>query len=322
MMFYTVRHHTRFRYSAPIQENVMEVRMQPCTDALQQCLSFELHLRPTARIYSYQDHLGNLVNHFNIPGLHNELSIRAEALVKVTPPPALPAALAPEDWDRLDALPLTHEHWEMRTPSRFTERTRALDELAQELGVERRVDPLTVLLELSQALNRTFEYAPAATRVDSPIDEAILLRRGVCQDYTHILLALLRNYLRIPCRYVSGYLYHRQADRSAADATHAWVEALLPELGWVGVDPTNNVLAGERHIRVAVGRDYSDVPPTHGIFKGLAASELSVSVHVRKTDDPDLQEADAADLTLVAEPSIISFAPAPDINQQQQQQQQ
>jgi transglutaminase-like putative cysteine protease len=96
----------------------------------------------------------------------------------------------------------------------------------------------------------------------------------------------------IPCRYVSGYLYHRSedADRSAAGATHAWVEALLPVLGWVGFDPTNNLLAGERHIKVAIGRDYADVPPTRGVFKGDAGSELSVSVMVAPADAPTPEE--------------------------------
>src|SRR5260370_971135 len=112
-------------------------------------------------------------------------------------------------------------------------------------------------------------------------------RRGVCQDFAHIMTTLVRE-LRIACRYVSGYLFHRaeDQDRSAADATHAWVEALLPGLGWVGFDPTNNLVAGERHIRVAIGRDYGDVPPTRGVFKGEAKSELSVAVQVSPSSGP------------------------------------
>lgn len=106
-------------------------------------------------------------------------------------------------------------------------------------------------------------------------------RAGVCQDFAHIFIAIARR-LRIPCRHVSGYLFHRRADhdRSAPDSSHAWVEAYLPELGWIGFDPTNNLVAGERHITVALGRDYADVPPTRGVFKGNAASELRVGVQV------------------------------------------
>jgi hypothetical protein len=178
-------------------------------------------------------------------------------------------------------------------------------------------DPLTVLRTLNTQLNAIFEYTPAATRVDSPIDEAIRQRSGVCQDYAHVMLALVRTYLRIPCRYVSGYLYHRQDDQSTADATHAWVEAWLPELGWVGFDPTNNLLAGERHIRAAVGRDYRDVPPTRGVFKGVAASELAVSVQVRKADDPTEDASQAGELLLLGAPVAVSPILA-NIQQQQQ----
>ncbi len=133
---------------------------------------------------------------------------------------------------------------------------------------------------------------PKSTKVDSPIDEAIQNRQGVCQDFAHIMIALVRS-LRIPCRYVSGYLYRRSQDhdRSVADATHAWVEALLPPLGWVGFDPTNCLLAGDRHIRTAIGRDYADVPPTRGIFRGHTASDLSVAVRVTASADaPELDQ--------------------------------
>jgi transglutaminase-like putative cysteine protease len=105
------------------------------------------------------------------------------------------------------------------------------------------------------------------------------------------MIALVRA-LGIPCRYVSGYLfYDREADYPAEDLTHAWVEALLPELGWIGFDPTNNVIAGERHIRVALGRDYADIPPTRGVFKGNAQSELSVAVKVVPAGAPLPEES-------------------------------
>ncbi|WP_255603911.1 transglutaminase family protein [Oscillochloris sp. ZM17-4] len=132
---------------------------------------------------------------------------------------------------------------------------------------------------------RTFAYAPQTTTVDSPIDEALAKRKGVCQDFAHIMIALVRP-LGIPCRYVSGYLYHRveDHDRSERDASHAWVEALLPGLGWVGFDPTNNLIARDRHIRVAVGRDYADVPPTKGVYRGRAESSLEVGVKVVPTE--------------------------------------
>ena len=169
----------------------------------------------------------------------------------------------------------------MLLPSTFAVETPALTLLAKQMGVTRRDDPLMLVQELNQRLFDYFDYVPRSTRVDSPIDEAIVSGKGVCQDFAHTMIALLRH-VRIPARYVSGYLYRSREDhdRSTPDATHAWVDVLLPQLGWVGFDPTNNLVAHHRHIRTAVGRDYADVPPTHGIFRGKTDSELYVAVHV------------------------------------------
>ena len=166
-------------------------------------------------------------------------------------------------------------------PATFAVETPALLVLASQLEVTRRDDPLMLVHELNQRLFDYFEYVPRHTRVDSPIDEAIVSGKGVCQDFAHTMIALLRH-VRIPARYVSGYLYRSREDhdRSTPDATHAWVDVLLPHLGWVGFDPTNNLVAHHRHIRTAIGRDYHDVPPTHGIFRGKTESELYVAVQV------------------------------------------
>lgn len=147
---------------------------------------------------------------------------------------------------------------------------------------------MNLLREINGSLFRWFEYAPKTTAADSPIDVSLASRKGVCQDYSHVMIALVRS-LNIPCRYVSGYLFPRTKleERSALGATHAWLEAWLPDLGWVGFDPTNNELCNSRHIRTAAGRDYADVPPTKGVFKGRASSGLSVAVRVSPTDAPN-----------------------------------
>ena len=140
-------------------------------------------------------------------------------------------------------------------------------------------DPLTLVGDVADGINAAFEYVKKSTAVNSPIEVCLGSRQGVCQDFSHIMITVVRN-LGIPCRYVSGYLYHDELhhDRSAEGATHAWVEALLPGIGWAGFDPTNGVIAGSRHIRTAVGRDYGDVPPTIGTMKGRAETELQVRV--------------------------------------------
>ena len=286
-MHYSVRHITKFRYSAPITESIMEVRIQPRSEGVQHCLDFRLQTSPVANIYSYRGENGNRVHHFDVPNRHTHLTITAEALVETLPPPDLPEALEPSAWEVLDAQTADDDYWESLHPSHFTQPSALLAELSAELHIQRRADPLTVVKDINAAIYASFAYSKEATRVHSPIDDALRVRRGVCQDFAHIMIALVRS-LGIPCRYVSGYLFHQgeQSDQSNEGATHAWVEALMPELGWVGFDPTNNVLAGERHIRVAVGRDYADVPPTHGIFRGKAESELAVSVQVYPVESP------------------------------------
>ena len=156
--------------------------------------------------------------------------------------------------------------------------------------------------------------------VNSPIEVTLGSRQGVCQDFSHIMIAMVRN-LGIPCRYVSGYLYHDELhhDRSAEGATHAWVEALLPGIGWAGFDPTNGVIAGSRHIRTAVGRDYGDVPPTIGTMKGRAETELQVRVRCAASQSllpPDEEFAADEEWSLFFESDEQALA-----YQQEQQQQ-
>ncbi|HKU64037.1 MAG TPA: transglutaminase family protein, partial [Rhizomicrobium sp.] len=143
-----------------------------------------------------------------------------------------------------------------------------------------------------------------------------------CQDFAHIMTAIARVW-GVPCRYVSGYLYHKGShDRSAANATHAWVEAYLPSMGWIGFDPTNNIMAGERHIRAAVGRDYADVPPTRGTYKGGADSELSIAVSLEPTQAPVRHEDFLKVARPMTSPPPTASMPERLYHQQQQQQQQ
>ncbi len=282
-MLYTIRHVTKFSYDSPVRESVMEARMQPRSEGNQRCVHFGLSTTPASRVLMYQDHDGNIVHHFNIPARHARLTLKAEALVEVTPMAELPESLGAGAWERVDALTAGGEHWEWLAPSAFARSTPLLEDLKREIRLERGDDPLVTLRALTASLFGAFAYSPKSTRVDSPIDDALRNLQGVCQDFSHIMIALTRS-LGVPCRYVSGYLFHRTEDhdRSTDGATHAWVEALLPELGWVGFDPTNNLLAGDRHVRVAIGRDYADVPPTRGVFQGTSAvrAELNVAVTV------------------------------------------
>ncbi len=327
-MFYSIRHLTKFLYSNPVSESMMETRMHPRSDQTQRCLAFHLSVSPRCRVFSYRDHLGNNVHHFDIPGMHPQLVIVAESLVEVHPAAQVPAFLAPDAWAELDAMVEQGDYWEMLLPSEFTEPTRALDHLATHLDVRRRDDPLMVLHHLNQQMFEYFDYKPQSTKVDSPIDLALGTRTGVCQDFAHIMITLVRSKLRIPCRYVSGYLFHGESDmdRSVRSATHAWIEAFIPHLGWVGFDPTNWLVTGDRHIRTAIGRDYADVPPTHGIFRGRASSELTVAVRVTPSEgilsmDQELPVPEDWS-TLVERATQMPEQPAAPTRQQQMAQQQ
>jgi transglutaminase-like putative cysteine protease len=326
-MFYSIRHLTKFLYSNPVSESMMETRMHPRSDLNQRCLTFHLSVSPRCRVFSYRDHLGNHVHHFDIPGQHGQLVIVAESLVEVQPALPIPAFLAPDAWAELDAIVENGDYCEMLFPSEFCGSTELLDQLATDLDVRRRDDPLMVLHELNERVYRYFDYVPKSTKVDSPIDVALTSRKGVCQDFAHIMIALVRSRLRIPCRYVSGYLYHGQSDkdRSANSATHAWIEALVPQLGWVGFDPTNWLVAGDRHIRTAIGRDYADVPPTHGMFRGRAGSELTVAVRVTPSEGTILIDQDLPvpeDWSMLVEKATALPEQPPQLTRQQQMAQQ
>ncbi len=302
--------------------------MHPRSDANQRCLTFQLSVTPRCRVFSYRDHLANHVHHFDIPGQHGQLVIVAESLVEMQSHLQLPDSLSSSAWGDLDAIVHEGDFWEMLLPSEFATPTAELNALAAQFDLRRRGDPLSVLLELNKQMYEYFDYKPKTTRADSPIDVALSTRAGVCQDFAHIMTALVRTKLRIPCRYVSGYLYHEEQakDRSDDAATHAWVECLLPELGWVGFDPTNHLIASDRHIRTAIGRDYADVPPTHGMFRGRAKSDLTVAVRVTPSQgtpslDRELPVPEDWSILVEKAQAIPEQAPPPRRQHQQAQQQ-
>ena len=282
-MFYAIRHFTRYRYSRSVWQSMMEVRMHPRSEGNQRCFVFQLSVNPRARIFGYTDSYGNLVHHFDLPSRHSQLTIISDALVNIEAQPSIPDFMEYQGWQELEELVEKKDYWDMLMPSHFARSSPELEQLAGEIGVteRKRRSPLAFLQDIASGVHRSFSYVKKSTAVNSPIEDALRSRQGVCQDFAHIMIALVRN-ARIPCRYVSGYLYHSTENvHPATDgATHAWVEALLPGLGWVGFDPTINQLASEQHIRTATGRDYADVPPTRGMMKGKAGTQLQVRVRV------------------------------------------
>ena len=283
-MLLEVRHLTQYRYAGPVRESVMELWMQPQKNARQRLISFDLAIDPAAHHFSYPNVYGNAVYHFDVPQPHELLTIRATSVVETSPPPILPDALDLGEWDRLKSDFVRGDCFDFLMPHGFAIRTPALEVFVAERDLNDlvRIDPLSALHALCGIIYNAFSYKPGVTEADSPIDLALKLKSGVCQDFAHIMIAVCREW-GIPARYISGYLLtdrSTKTERSSPDSTHAWVEVFLPSLRWVGFDPTNNIVAGERHIPVAVGRDYNDVPPSKGVYKGDAESDLSVAVAV------------------------------------------
>lgn len=325
-MLLEIRHVTQYHYDRPVRESVMELWMQPQKSPAQRLVRFDLDLEPAAQLFSYADTFGNAVYYFDVPQPHQELTIVACSAVETLPAEPLPVALDMGEWDRMKSDFVLGDCFDFLRPHGFVQHTKALDDFIAEhdLDALRRLDPLSAMHKLTECIYSTFEYEAGVTEADSPIDLALGARSGVCQDFAHIMLAICRLW-GLPARYVSGYLFtdRKYGDRSDPDATHAWVEVFLPSLRWVGFDPTNNMVAGERHVPVAIGRDYRDVPPSRGVYKGGGDSRLGVAVTVKRAraalSEPEFQR--------LPRPATSSArqrrgAEAFDLDQQRQQQQQ
>jgi len=282
-VIYSVRHTTTFRYDPAVRESVMEVRLQPRSDGDQRCLSFSLQVDPFATAMQYRDFAGNTVHHFDIAGSHKQVKVTAHSTVDVQSVSA-PRTAEGGDWNDLDAIVASGDYWEMLLPSQFACASEPLSQLATELNVVRRGSPLSLITELNEAIYKIFAYVPHSTRVDSPIEDALRTRQGVCQDFAHIMIAGLRG-LGLPAAYVSGYIRSVPAAGKplleGADASHAWVSLWCgSHHGWIGLDPTNGMKVADEHVVLAVGRDYDDISPIHGILLGPGEQEIDVAVHV------------------------------------------
>jgi len=277
-----IAHTTRYEYDAPLLgECFMEARLRPLTVAGEQvCREYQITTEPPVAVFGYdQLHQMGLVNHFVLRGdPHQSLAIRADSTVEtLRGNPFEDLDLLAEDWPMLADGALHEQFAEFLAPTPLVPLYGAWS------GPEPQPGVLAYAQALSDEIYTQFEYVPGSTDVSTPLAEFVAGRRGVCQDYAHLMLAAARS-RGVPARYVSGYIY-AGADGGAngAGATHAWVELFLPHAQeWRGFDPTNNVLVADRHVKVAVGRDYADVPPTKGLVRAAMGSPLpsATALHV------------------------------------------
>ncbi len=263
----------------------MRLCLKPLDDGRQRLLRFSVETDPTAPLREEADFFGNTKHVLTLHREHQSMEISSKSLVETSAEPELPSSLPRGSWEEIRSWKNSFALWSFTNASAYARPSDALSGFMEEVDIRVGDDPLETVLRLSDAIHRSFQFMPGSTSAISPIEQILETRQGVCQDYAHVMIAIARSW-GIPARYTSGYLYAGSYDgESISSASHAWVECLLPGLDWVGFDPTNQGLAGDRHVRLAVGRDYKDVSPTQGIIHGSAQSTLEVQVRVEPVSD-------------------------------------
>lgn len=267
-MKWRIRHRTLYTYGTPARDSFNEVRLAPSNDGYQTVESFRLITAPVSEPQQYRDFYGNTVHHFDVAAPHRNLLIESQAVVSTNPPPTLaenwviPAASSGEVLS-LDYL----------SETRFVDLAPMTWRLAVDAtsGIK---DPWQSARAIMGFVHGHLAYTPKSTHVHTHLRDVLACRRGVCQDFAHMMLGLCRT-MKMPARYVSGYLATEQAS-----ATHAWVEVLLPTLGWRALDPTHDRQIDGTYVKIATGRDYSDVPPIAGYYKGSLRRTMEVEVKI------------------------------------------
>ena len=277
---YAIVHRIRFEYDAPVRSEVMTLHLCPLRDRVQVVRSFSVRTDPDGPLYEFIDPFGNSAQFLDRARSHERLEIVARSSAEVGPVPPAPERLPAGGWEELREARSDVDLWPMLHASEYVRSSPALERFIDAHGLAPGDDPLASARELRARLFRIFEYVPGSTTADSPIETILETGRGVCQDYAHVMASILRKW-GIPCRYVSGYLAPVE-ENVATGESHAWVEGWFPGVGWLGFDPTNDTEGDERHVRVAVGRDYGDVPPTRGVFHGTVRSRLETEVLIER----------------------------------------
>ena len=291
-MFFHIEHTTEYVYSQPATEAFSELRLRPRDSKRQKVSRHSTLIQPAVLVESYLDYFANYVETISIPFRHNKMVVTSICEVSTYP---VIDALSGLDLSIGEARQLFGERrrevHDFLRPSGFIQFTPELNRMAREL-----LPPAKSLAQAIKDLNThihtSYRYAPGATHVGATVTDFLAIRKGVCQDFAHLMICLCR-LAGIPARYVSGYIESESPSPTTADktpakligaaASHAWVEVYAPNHCWVGFDPTNNIMEGERHVQIGIGRDFHDVTPLKGVFKGRKQQSLSVAVRVMRT---------------------------------------
>jgi len=314
-----IQHITRYLYDALVRDSANQIILYPIKDEYQEVVKQELNITGQPAVDVFNDYYGNEVGTFTYREPHNQLVIDSRVTV-ITKHKPLPVndIFPSQQWEDLRRLKYIVPFIDFLKLEDFS----ALDEFKLVLQQLRTGGdtPYQVAMNFSKYVYENFSYIKGVTTVETKIDQIWEIKAGVCQDFAHILMEMLRA-VEIPARYVSGYIC---SNLRGVGATHAWCEAYIPDYGWLGIDPTNNCIANEHHVRLAVGRNFTDCSPVKGVYTGTAGHKLEVSVTV------DDESTVAQNISPVIAPTTGQIAPTVKnsyqrnlelILQQQQQQQ-
>jgi transglutaminase-like putative cysteine protease len=297
-MQFLIEHTTEYAYSAPATEAFSELRLRPRDNLKQRVTRHATSVQPAVVVDSYTDYFGNIVEAIAVPFRHSALTVTSLCQVQTF---ELNDALSGLDLSISEAQAVNHEKrrelHDFLRPSSFIHFDGEVRAMSRDL-----LPPSANFSEALNQLNRhifsKYRYRPGSTDVNTTVSQFLATGEGVCQDFTHLMIALCRC-AGIPARYVSGYI---ESDPPTGDkqrndpamigsaASHAWLEVHAPNGMWIGFDPTNNMRETERHVQIGIGRDYADVPPLKGIFKGSQKQKLSVQVRVVRSDAVTAEE--------------------------------
>ena len=315
MSKFRIRHLTKYSYEVPVRDSANQIMLYPLKDSSQGVLQHDIRISGEPVVSIHHDAFGNEVGTFMHAEPHTRLIIDSKLLVVTNPiQPPMDNASAREQWQSLDAIRWQVPYIDFLRQEKF-DLLPEVEKLVQDQKPD--LTPFQSAKLFCDYIFKNFTYQKGITTVESTLDEVWKLKSGVCQDFAHVLLVMLR-LKRIPARYVSGYVCPKKNGMRGEGATHAWVEVYLPFYGWIGLDPTNNCVAGECHVRLAVGKSFSDCSPVKGTYRGTSTHTLEVTVSVSYEDGQTTEDSELHLPEVVLEPTKNSFRRHQEMQMQQQ----
>jgi transglutaminase-like putative cysteine protease len=315
MPVFNIHHVTKYEYDRPVKESVNEIRIYPFAGNEQEILYHELNITGHPDILAINDYWGNRAGMFNLMESHKLMVIESKLIVRTLGKPE-PLSNARAGFDELKSEVINNLLLLELSFMQEIDLRGQINELVKEI-YEPGKPLMEVVEKCSHYIFNNFQYVKGITNINTTVAEILELRSGVCQDFAHLMLEILRS-LQIPGRYVSGYICSNKNGMRGEGATHAWVEAWIPGAGWTGIDPTNNVWVTNHHVKLAVGRNFNDCSPVKGTFKGLARQSLSVFVSVGYEDGATFEDLTSVKLEIQEGISDLPEVLATFAGQQQQ----